>query len=230
MSETWNFQRPYSESDALVYSMKHDGAIHRMVFDAPASICEHTIDSKKTHDKKGRSVLWDRPFVLVPEAFIGSEPPHMEMDTKVLLDEGIYLCYKGKHRQHLYQSVYLSAKNWSEKIDKVVYFWWHASTLYVTVMVKQSLQFANLFEVQNASVYFLLAAAQECDIHKDTFQLVGDSDSEGYSALEAELEKLQLTAHAVTREDLYPGYFQSPYQWISNYLYHLPQCALPEAY
>lgn len=232
MSETWNYQRAYTESDALVYSIKHDGFYHRLVFDAPSAVCAHQVQAQKPTDFKGRSVLWNRTFSLVPEAFLGSEPNGINMDTKVLLDEGIYLCYKGKNRQHLFQSIYLTARNWADKVDQLVFFWWYESTVYILVFEKQRMRFANIFNIKNASeaVYFMLAAAQECHIHQGPFKIVGDAGDSHFEQLEMELEKLQLTAQAVTRENLYSGYLQSPYQIISHYLFQLPQCALPEAY
>lgn len=232
MSETWSYRNAYDESDALIYSLKHDGYHHSLVFDSPSNVCEHRIDAKNNSEKKGRMVLWDRRFTLVPETFLGSEPPHLEIDTKVLLDEGLYLCYKGKNRQHLFQSVYLTARKVAESKPILVFFWWYAQTLYVLVFVKQQLQFANSFEVQNASevAYFLLSAAQECAIHNEKFVLAGDAESESLQDLDSVLEKLELGAEAVNRPMLYPDYYGSPFQILSGYLYHMPQCALPEGY
>lgn len=232
MSETWSYRKAYEESDALVYSLKHDGFIHTLVFDSPSNVCEHRVDSKKNSEKKGRMVLWDRRFTLVPETFLGSEPPHIEIDTKVLLDEGLYLCYKGKNRQHLFQSVYLTARKVAESKSKMVFFWWYAQTLYVLVFVKQQLQFANSFEVQNASevAYFLLSAAQECGIHQEKFVLIGDAESESLQDLDTVLDKLELGSEAVNRPMLYSDYYGSPFQILSGYLYQMPQCALPEGY
>lgn len=232
MLEPWLYKSQYAEADALVYSLKHDGFLHTLIFDSPSRVCEHRIDEKKGADKKGRAVLWDRRFSLVPDAFLGSEPPHIDIDTKVLLDEGIFLCYKGKNRQHLFQSVYLSARNIAERKPFVVFFWWYAQTAYVIVFAKQQLQFANIFEVQSASevAYFVLAAAQECGIHQEKFDLVGDADADAMQQLDLELVKLSLGVEAITHHALYPEYFRSPHQILSGYLYHMPQCALPEGY
>ena len=232
MSETWSYRKEYDERDALVYSLKHDGLLHTLVFDSPAKICEHRIHDTKNPDKKGRPVLWDRRFSLVPEPFLRSEPPEIDIDTKVLLDEGLYLCYRGKNRQHLFQSVYLSARKVAETKTYTVFFWWYAHTLYVLVFAKQQLQFANSFDVQSASevAYFLLSAAQECGIHQEKFHLVGDAESDAMQDLDVVLEKLGLEVEAVNRPLLYSSYFNSPYQILSGYLYQMPQCALPEGY
>ncbi len=232
MTETWSYRRDYAEIDALVYSLKHDGLLHSLVFDSPSRVCEHQIGDKKGLDKKGRMVVWDRNFSLVPEAFLSSEPPEIEIDTKVLIDEGLYLCYKGKNRQHLFQSVYLEAQKVAEDKPNTVFFWWCSNTLYVVLFKKQQLQFANVFDVGSASevAYFILAATQECGMHQEAFSLVGDAESDNLQLMDAEMEKLGLQIIAVNRSDLYPGYFNSPKQILSGYLYHMPQCALPEEY
>ena len=232
MSETWLYERQYDPTDALYYSLKHDGFLHTLVFDSPSKVCEHRIEEKKGSEKKGRMVLWNKQFTLVPEAFLGSEPKSLEIDTKVLLDEGVYLCYKGKNRQHLFQSVYLSARKVAENKRHTVFFWWYSGMLYVLVFNNQSLQFANGFEVQNASevAYFILSAAQECGIHQEKFVIVGDAQEDAMQELDVVLEKLGLEVDAVNRSLLYGNYFNSPYQILSGYLYQMPQCALPEAY
>lgn len=232
MSETWLYERQYDPTDALYYSLKHDGFLHTLVFDSPSKVCEHRIEEKKGSEKKGRMVLWNKQFTLVPEAFLGSEPKSLEIDTKVLLDEGVYLCYKGKNRQHLFQSVYLSARKVAENKRHTVFFWWYSGMLYVLVFNNQSLQFANGFEVQNASevAYFILSAAQECGIHQEKFVIVGDAQEDTMQELDVVLEKLGLEVDAVNRSLLYGNYFNSPYQILSGYLYQMPQCALPEAY
>ena len=232
MSETWLYERQYDPTDALYYSLKHDGFLHTLVFDSPSKVCEHRIEEKKGAEKKGRMVLWNKQFTLVPEAFLGSEPKSLEIDTKVLLDEGVYLCYKGKNRQHLFQSVYLSARKVAENKRHTVFFWWYSGMLYVLVFNNQSLQFANAFEVQNASevAYFILSAAQECGIHQEKFVIVGDAQEDAMQELDVVLEKLGLEVDAVNRSLLYGNYFNSPYQILSGYLYQMPQCALPEAY
>jgi len=232
MSETWLYERQYDPTDALYYSLKHDGFLHTLVFDSPSKVCEHRIEEKKGAEKKGRMVLWNKQFNLVPEAFLGSEPKSLEIDTKVLLDEGVYLCYKGKNRQHLFQSVYLSARKVAENKRHTVFFWWYSGMLYVLVFNNQNLQFANGFEVQNASevAYFILSAAQECGIHQEKFVIVGDAQEDAMQELDVVLEKLGLEVDAVNRSLLYGNYFNSPYQILSGYLYQMPQCALPEAY
>jgi len=232
MSETWLYERQYDPTDALYYSLKHDGFLHTLVFDSPSKVCEHRIEEKKGSEKKGRMVLWNKQFTLVPEAFLGSEPKSLEIDTKVLLDEGVYLCYKGKNRQHLFQSVYLSARKVAENKRHTVFFWWYSGMLYVLVFNNQNLQFANGFEVQNASevAYFILSAAQECGIHQEKFVIVGDAQEDAMQELDVVLEKLGLEVNAVNRSLLYGNYFNSPYQILSGYLYQMPQCALPEAY
>jgi len=232
MSETWLYERQYDPTDALYYSLKHDGFLHTLVFDSPSKVCEHRIEEKKGAEKKGRMVLWNKQFTLVPEAFLGSEPKSLEIDTKVLLDEGVYLCYKGKNRQHLFQSVYLSARKVAENKRHTVFFWWYSGMLYVLVFNNQNLQFANGFEVQNASevAYFILSAAQECGIHQEKFVIVGDAQEDAMQELDVVLEKLGLEVDAVNRSLLYGNYFNSPYQILSGYLYQMPQCALPEAY
>ncbi len=232
MSETWLYERQYDPTDALYYSLKHDGFLHTLVFDSPSKVCEHRIEEKKGAEKKGRMVLWNKQFTLVPEAFLGSEPKSLEIDTKVLLDEGVYLCYKGKNRQHLFQSVYLSARKVAENKRHTVFFWWYSGMLYVLVFNDQNLQFANGFEVQNASevAYFILSAAQECGIHQEKFVIVGDAQEDTMQELDVVLEKLGLEVDAVNRSLLYGNYFNSPYQILSGYLYQMPQCALPEAY
>ena len=232
MSETWLYERQYDPTDALYYSLKHDGFLHTLVFDSPSKVCEHRIEEKKGAEKKGRMVLWNKQFTLVPEAFLGSEPKSLEIDTKVLLDEGVYLCYKGKNRQHLFQSVYLSARKVAENKRHTVFFWWYSGLLYVLVFNNQNLQFANGFEVQNASevAYFILSAAQECGIHQEKFVIVGDAQEDAMQELDVVLEKLGLEVDAVNRSLLYGNYFNSPYQILSGYLYQMPQCALPEAY
>ena len=232
MSETWLYERQYDPTDALYYSLKHDGFLHTLVFDSPSKVCEHRIEEKKGSEKKGRMVLWNKQFTLVPEAFLGSEPKSLEIDTKVLLDEGVYLCYKGKNRQHLFQSVYLSARKVAENKRHTVFFWWYSGMLYVLVFNDQNLQFANGFEVQNASevAYFILSAAQECGIHQEKFVIVGDAQEDAMQELDVVLEKLGLEVDAVNRSLLYGNYFNSPYQILSGYLYQMPQCALPEAY
>jgi len=232
MSETWLYERHYDPTDALYYSLKHDGFLHTLVFDSPSKVCEHRIEEKKGAEKKGRMVLWNKQFNLVPEAFLGSEPKSLEIDTKVLLDEGVYLCYKGKNRQHLFQSVYLSARKVAENKRHTVFFWWYSGMLYVLVFNNQNLQFANGFEVQNASevAYFILSAAQECGIHQEKFVIVGDAQEDAMQELDVVLEKLGLEVDAVNRSLLYGNYFNSPYQILSGYLYQMPQCALPEAY
>jgi len=232
MSETWLYERQYDPTDALYYSLKHDGFLHTLVFDSPSKVCEHRIEEKKGSEKKGRMVLWNKQFTLVPEAFLGSEPKSLEIDTKVLLDEGVYLCYKGKNRQHLFQSVYLSARKVAENKRHTVFFWWYSGMLYVLVFNNQNLQFANGFEVQNASevAYFILSAAQECGIHQEKFVIVGDAQEDAMQELDVVLEKLGLEVDAVNRSLLYGNYFNSPYQILSGYLYQMPQCALPEAY
>ena len=232
MSETWLYERQYDPTDALYYSLKHDGFLHTLVFDSPSKVCEHRIEEKKGSEKKGRMVLWNKQFNLVPEAFLGSEPKSLEIDTKVLLDEGVYLCYKGKNRQHLFQSVYLSARKVAENKRHTVFFWWYSGMLYVLVFNNQNLQFANGFEVQNASevAYFILSAAQECGIHQEKFVIVGDAQEDAMQELDVVLEKLGLEVDAVNRSLLYGNYFNSPYQILSGYLYQMPQCALPEAY
>ena len=232
MSENWLYERQYDPTDALYYSLKHDGFLHTLVFDSPSKVCEHRIEEKKGSEKKGRMVLWNKQFTLVPEAFLGSEPKSLEIDTKVLLDEGVYLCYKGKNRQHLFQSVYLSARKVAENKRHTVFFWWYSGMLYVLVFNNQNLQFANGFEVQNASevAYFILSAAQECGIHQEKFVIVGDAQEDAMQELDVVLEKLGLEVDAVNRSLLYGNYFNSPYQILSGYLYQMPQCALPEAY
>jgi len=232
MSETWLYERQYDPTDALYYSLKHDGFLHTLVFDSPSKVCEHRIEEKKGSEKKGRMVLWNKQLTLVPEAFLGSEPKSLEIDTKVLLDEGVYLCYKGKNRQHLFQSVYLSARKVAENKRHTVFFWWYSGMLYVLVFNNQNLQFANGFEVQNASevAYFILSAAQECGIHQEKFVIVGDAQEDAMQELDVVLEKLGLEVDAVNRSLLYGNYFNSPYQILSGYLYQMPQCALPEAY
>ena len=232
MSETWLYERQYDPTDALYYSLKHDGFLHTLVFDSPSKVCEHRIEEKKGAEKKGRMVLWNKQLTLVPEAFLGSEPKSLEIDTKVLLDEGVYLCYKGKNRQHLFQSVYLSARKVAENKRHTVFFWWYSGMLYVLVFNNQNLQFANGFEVQNASevAYFILSAAQECGIHQEKFVIVGDAQEDAMQELDVVLEKLGLEVDAVNRSLLYGNYFNSPYQILSGYLYQMPQCALPEAY
>ena len=232
MSETWLYERQYDPTDALYYSLKHDGFLHTLVFDSPSKVCEHRIEEKKGSEKKGRMVLWNKQLTLVPEAFLGSEPKSLEIDTKVLLDEGVYLCYKGKNRQHLFQSVYLSAQKVAENKRHTVFFWWYSGMLYVLVFNNQNLQFANGFEVQNASevAYFILSAAQECGIHQEKFVIVGDAQEDAMQELDVVLEKLGLEVDAVNRSLLYGNYFNSPYQILSGYLYQMPQCALPEAY
>ena len=232
MSETWLYERQYDPTDALYYSLKHDGFLHTLVFDSPSKVCEHRIEEKKGSEKKGRMVLWNKQFTLVPEAFLGSEPKSLEIDTKVLLDEGVYLCYKGKNRQHLFQSVYLSARKVAENKRHTVFFWWYSGMLYVLVFNNQNLHFANGFEVQNASevAYFILSAAQECGIHQEKFVIVGDAQEDAMQELDVVLEKLGLEVDAVNRSLLYGNYFNSPYQILSGYLYQMPQCALPEAY
>lgn len=232
MSETWLYERQYDPTDALYYSLKHDGFLHTLVFDSPSKVCEHRIEEKKGSEKKGRMVLWNKQLTLVPEAFLGSEPKSLEIDTKVLLDEGVYLCYKGKNRQHLFQSVYLSARKVAENKKHTVFFWWYSGMLYVLVFNNQNLQFANGFEVQNASevAYFILSAAQECGIHQEKFVIVGDAQEDAMQELDVVLEKLGLEVDAVNRSLLYGNYFNSPYQILSGYLYQMPQCALPEAY
>ena len=232
MSETWLYERQYDPTDALYYSLKHDGFLHTLVFDSPSKVCEHRIEEKKGSEKKGRMVLWNKQFTLVPEAFLGSEPKSLEIDTKVLLDEGVYLCYKGKNRQHLFQSVYLSARKVAENKRHTVFFWWYSGMLNVLVFNNQNLQFANGFEVQNASevAYFILSAAQECGIHQEKFVIVGDAQEDAMQELDVVLEKLGLEVDAVNRSLLYGNYFNSPYQILSGYLYQMPQCALPEAY
>lgn len=232
MSNPWNYQRDYAEGDALAYYLKHDGWIHGLVFDAPSKVCEHFVEAKRTKEKRGKSVLWDRTFTLVPEVFLGSEPKGIVLDTKVLLDEGMYLCYEGKNRQHLFQSVYLSARDMAERHHFMVYFWCHEQVLYVLVFAKQQLRFANMFHVKGASevLYFVLAAAQECGIHQEKFSIIGDGDASFIGLVDVELEKLGLTMTSMNRSLLYSGYFSSPFQEMSMYLYQMPQCALPEEY
>jgi hypothetical protein len=232
MSKQWNYKREYIEGDTLSFYLKHDGCMHGLVFDSPSNVCEHWIEDKRSKEKRGRAVLWDRLFSLIPEPFLGSEPPGIELDTKVLLDEGVYLCYKGVNRQHLFQSVYLTAKEISENVPRLVFFWWHERVVYVLVFLKQQLRFANLFEVKDAAevVYFVLSAVQECDMHQDEFTIIGDADSNDLQHVDLELEKLGLGMKARTRVSLYADYFNSPYQVLSTYLFQMPQCALPEAY
>ena len=232
MSTEWEFIQNDKSDSNLYFTVKHDDLHHVMGFSSPSVVNEHIINHKKAIDKKGRHVLWDRPFHVIPEPFLGSGPEGITMDTKVLLDDGIYLVYKGKNRQHLFQSIYLKGKEIAQQNPRLVLYWWHGQVLCVAAFKQGQLQMANLYSVTGVQevLYFILASAQECAFHETTFKIYGDAQEENQQALELELEKLQLTAQSINRNGLYSGYSRSPFGHISAYIYQLPQCALPEEY
>ena len=232
MTTTWEFVQNTTEDSNLYFTLKHDDLHHVMGFGSPSRVQEHLIMDKKLVDKKGRHVLWDRPFHVVPEPFLGSHPDNIKLDTKVLLDDGIYLVYKGKNRQHLFQSVYLKAKEIAATRKHAVFYWWHSQVLYVLAFKQEQLQLANSYSVTGVKevLYFILSVTQECGFHDEEFLLMGDSSEENQQLLEGELEKLNLSSDAMSRKTLYAGYSEAPFGHLSTFLSQLPQCALPEEY
>jgi hypothetical protein len=73
-----------------------------------------------------------------------------------------------------------------------------------------------------------LSAANECGFNQNSFAIVGDGENHELSLIQVELQKLKLGLIFVEKNELYPGYFASPYQHFSFYLKTLMECALPE--
>jgi hypothetical protein len=232
MELNWEYRADdFSPSD-LVVSLKHNGMLNVMSLGSSLKITSHRIDTKSKIENRGQAVLWNREIQIIPEQFLNAEPLGMEIDTKVLLRPGVFLCYKGKQQQHLFQAVYLQAELVSRKHANLLFVWHHEGILYVICFKGGMFVFGNVFmasDIQEA-IYFALSAAQDTEIHRSEFAIFSDAESQFIFDFQEKLGKLGLSTEVMKHEWLYPQFLSSPYQHLSYYLQKMPGLAVPEDY
>lgn len=232
MDSNWEYRATEWTPSDVVVSLKHNGMLNVMSLDSELKVTSHQIDSKSKIENRGQAVLWNREFQIIPEQFLNAEPEGLEIDTKTLLRPGIYLCYKGKHRQHLFQSVFVQAEQISRKHPNLLFVWHHEGIIYVICFKGGNFVFGNMFvasDLQEA-LYFALSAAQDTEIHRGEFVIFTDAQSDFVTDFQAKLNKLELSTEVMKYDWLYPQFLTSPYRHLSFYLQKMPGLSVPEDY
>ncbi len=232
MESNWEYRATeWSPSDVIV-SLKHNGMLNVMSLDSELKVTSHQIDSKSKIEQRGQAVLWNREFQIIPEQFLNAEPDELEIDTKTMLKPGIYLCYKGKHRQHLFQSVFVQAEQVSRKHPNLLFVWHHEGILYVLCFKNGNFVFGNMFKASDLqeAIYFALSAAQDAEIHRGEFVIFTDAQMDFIEDFQSKLNKLELNTEVMKYDWLYPQFLTSPFRHLSYYLQKMPGLSVPEDY
>ncbi len=232
MELNWEYRGAELSDSDVVVSLKHNGMLNVMSMDSQLKVTSHRIDSKSRIENRGQAVVWNCEIQIIPEQFLNAEPEGMEIDTKAMLKPGVYLCYKGKHRQHLFQAVYSQAEIVSRKHANLLYVWHHDGVLYVICFKGGNLVFGNVFKAADLqeALYFCLSAAQDAEIHRGDFTVFTDASGEFISDIQEKLGKLELSTEVMKHDWLYPQFSTSPYRHLSYYLQKMPRLAVPEDY
>lgn len=232
MDSNWEYRATEWTPSDVVVSLKHNGMLNVMSLNSELKVTSHQIDSKSKIENRGQAVLWNREFHIIPEQFLNAEPDGLEIDTKTLLKPGVYLCYKGKHRQHLFQSVFVQAEHISRKHPNLLFVWHHEGIIYVVCFKSGNFVFGNMFvasDLQEA-LYFALSAAQDTEIHRGEFVIFTDAESDFIADFQAKLNKLELSTEVMKYDWIYPQFLTSPYRHLSYYLQKMPGLSVPEEY
>ncbi len=232
METTWEYRSTDNSLADVIVSLKHNGMLNVMALDAQLKVTLHQIDSKSKIENRGQAVLWNREFHIIPEQFLNAEPEGLDIDTKTLLKPGVYLCYKGKNRQHLFQAVYVQADLIARKHPNLLFVWQHEGILYVICFKNGVFVFGNLYQAADLqeSIYFALSAVQDTEIHRGEFVIFTDAQSDFVTDFQEKLSKLELSTEVMKYEWLYPQFLLSPYRHLSYYLQKMPGLAVPEDY
>ena len=227
MNLKWEYKQLEFKSEKRTVSISHDTLLHQLGIDEDLEITTHII--RDLDQTETNLVKWQTPFYFIPEYFVSPSNKTIQYDTIYDLGNGIQVCYEGQGCYHLIIAIYKHAQGLKFQ-KRMVYFWLHEQTLIVLVFEDSVLKFGNFFEVDgiNEVMYFILSAANECGFNQNSFAIVGDGENHELSLIQVELQKLKLGLIFVEKNELYPGYFASPYQHFSFYLKTLMECALPE--
>lgn len=235
--ETYVYQSEDDHQVAAVVAVTYDGNIHALGLSENGQTQKHWYLDKSDFGlirdlPKPLMVVWKESISVVPAQFIGVHPPDSEFDTRVTLNDELFLCYKGKNRQHLFQSYFLNAQKASLQYSNLIFFCSINDSLYLTVFEGGKLLFANNFEVKKKEeiIYFTLSVARDCGFDSKPFHLLGDSNEITINELQTEFEKLSIELIHFNREVLHPDFYNAPDPHIAFLLSQMGGCEFPKDY
>lgn len=231
------YQSVYEHEIAAVFAIAYDGLIHAVGLGNSGVVCRHWVMEKTDFGlikdiPKPMMAVWKESVTVVPAQFIGVKPPDADFDSMVTLNDEAFLCYKGKNRQHLFQSYLHKAQMVAAKYQSLVFFWCLNDCVYLSVFEGGKLLFSNVFEVNKKEeiVYFVLAVARDCGFDSKPFTLLGDADDSQMNELYADFETLSVELVHLNREPLYTGCDDAPDAHVANLLSFLGGCEFPRDY
>lgn len=228
----WEYNIENGNQELKLIALKRSGRVNQIGVNSIGRVDFHLIDEKSKLVKGGQFVVIDTPIHLVPEPFIGSQPKGIALDVKTELTAGIFLCYEGKNRQHLFQGVFQKANQIALQSSNVAFVWHHEDLMYVICFKEKKFIFGNIFSVQDMAecIYFSLSSIQECGISNLNFEFFVDGDLNWVHDFSEQLIPMGLKPSPVHHSELYNGYYNSPQNHIDSYLFQLLSCELPEEY
>jgi len=231
------YQSVNEQEVVAVFAVSCEGLIHALGVDSHGGVCKHWVMDKSDFGlikdlPKPMMAVWKESVAIVPAQFIGVKPADSEFDSMVTLNEELFLCYKGKNRQHLFQAYLNKAQQVALKYSSLLFFWCLNNCIYISVFESGKLLFANIFEINNKDeiVYFILAVARDCGFDSKPFTLLGDANDNQMNDLHADFEKLAIELIHLNREHLYPGCNDAPDAHVANLLSFLGGCEFPRDY
>jgi len=230
--KNWEYHSGNNIDGLKLIALKHSGRVNQIGINSSGNVQYHIVDDKSKIIKGGQFVVIDSPIHIVPEPFLGAQPQGIELSVKTELIPGVFLCYEGKNRQHLFQGVFQKAFQISQQNSSFAFVWHHEDVMYVICFNEKQLVFGNIFNVEDMAecIYFSLTAIQESGISNLDFEFFIDGDSTWVHDFSEQLMPMGIKPSPVHHTELYNGYYNSPQNHIDTYLFQLISCELPEEY
>lgn len=228
----WEFNIDNNNEELKLIALKHSGRVNQIGVNSIGKVGFHLIDEKNKLIKGGQFVVIDSPIHLVPEPFLGAQPTGIEINVKIEITPGVFLCYEGKNRQHLFQGVFQKANQIAQQKSNIAFVWNHEDLIYIICFKEKKFVFGNIYNVQDMAecIYFSLSSIQDCGVYNVGFEFYIDGDSNWVHDFSEQLLPMGLKPTPVHHAELYNGYYNSPQNHIDSYLFQLLSCELPEEY
>jgi len=230
--KNWEYHTDNNNDDLKLIALKRSARVNQIGVNSLGKVEYHVVDDKSKIVKGGQFAVLDNPIHIVPEPFLGAQPQGIKLNVKTELIPGVFLCYEGKNRQHLFQGVFQKAIEISQQNASFTFVWHHEGVMYVICFKEKEFVFGNIFNVEDMAecIYFSLTAIQESTISNLDFEFLIDGDSNWIHGYSEQLLPMGLKPSPVQHMELYNGYYNSPQNHIDSYLFQLVSCELPEEY